>query len=47
MLGRDRLIAGIGLEDILVVETDDVIVVSKRGVPKGEGFGWGVKAAWP
>lgn len=31
MLGRNRLIAGIGLEDILVVETDDVIVVAKRG----------------
>lgn len=31
MMGRDRLIAGIGLEDILVVETDDVIVVAKRG----------------
>jgi len=31
MLGRDRLIAGIGLEDLLVVETGDVIVVAKRG----------------
>lgn len=31
ILGRDRLIAGIGLEDVLVVETDDVIVVAKRG----------------
>jgi mannose-1-phosphate guanylyltransferase/mannose-6-phosphate isomerase len=31
MLGRDRLIAGIGLEDLLVVETDDVIVVAKKG----------------
>lgn len=31
MLGRNRLIAGIGLEDVLVVETDDVIVVAKRG----------------
>ena len=31
ILGRNRLIAGIGLEDILVVETDDVIVVAKRG----------------
>jgi mannose-1-phosphate guanylyltransferase/mannose-6-phosphate isomerase len=29
--GRDRLIAGIGLEDLLVVETDDVIIVAKRG----------------
>lgn len=31
ILGRSRLIAGIGLEDLLVVETDDVIVVAKRG----------------
>jgi len=31
MLGKSRLIAGIGLEDILVVETDDVIVVAKKG----------------
>ncbi|MCL5801937.1 MAG: mannose-1-phosphate guanylyltransferase/mannose-6-phosphate isomerase [Gammaproteobacteria bacterium] len=31
MLGHGRLIAGIGLEDILVVETDDVIVVAKKG----------------
>ena len=31
MLGRNRLLAGIGLEDLLVVETDDVIVVAKRG----------------
>lgn len=31
MLGRSRLIAGIGLEDVLVVETDDVIVVAKKG----------------
>ncbi|MDR3562955.1 MAG: mannose-1-phosphate guanylyltransferase/mannose-6-phosphate isomerase [Negativicutes bacterium] len=31
MLGRDRLIAGIGLEDLLVVETDDVILVAKKG----------------
>lgn len=31
LLGRDRLIAGIGLEDVLVVETDDVIVVAKKG----------------
>ncbi|WP_094603841.1 Alginate biosynthesis protein AlgA [Sporomusa silvacetica DSM 10669] len=31
MLGRNRLIAGLGLEDVLVVETDDVIVVAKRG----------------
>lgn len=31
MLGQSRLIAGIGLEDVLVVETDDVIVVAKKG----------------
>jgi len=31
ILGRSRLIAGIGLEDLLVVETDDVIVVAKKG----------------
>jgi mannose-1-phosphate guanylyltransferase/mannose-6-phosphate isomerase len=31
MLGHSRLIAGIGLEDILVVETDDVIVVAQKG----------------
>jgi len=31
MLGQSRLIAGIGLEDILVVETSDVIVVAKKG----------------
>jgi mannose-1-phosphate guanylyltransferase/mannose-6-phosphate isomerase len=31
MIGRARLIAGIGLEDLLVVETDDVIVVAKKG----------------
>lgn len=31
IIGRDRLIAGIGLKDILVVETDDVIVVTKKG----------------
>lgn len=31
MLGKSRLIAGIGLEDLLVVETDDVIVVAKQG----------------
>jgi len=31
MLGHSRLIAGIGLEDLLVVETDDVIVVAKKG----------------
>jgi len=31
MMSRSRLLAGIGLEDILVVETDDVIVVARRG----------------
>ncbi|WP_094605897.1 Alginate biosynthesis protein AlgA [Sporomusa silvacetica DSM 10669] len=31
ILGHSRLIAGIGLEDILIVETDDVIVVAKKG----------------
>jgi len=31
ILGHSRLIACIGLEDILVVETDDVIVVAKKG----------------
>lgn len=31
MLGRSRLIAGIGLEGLLVVETDDVILVAKQG----------------
>ncbi len=31
IMGKSRLIAGIGLEDTLVVETDDVIVVAKRG----------------
>lgn len=30
-LGRDRLIAGVGVEDIIVVETNDVIVVAKKG----------------
>lgn len=31
MLGRSRLLAGIGLKDLLVVETDDVILVAKKG----------------
>ena len=31
IMGRDRLIAGIGLNDLLLVETDDVIVVAKKG----------------
>ena len=30
-LGKKRCIAGIGLEDLLVVETDDVILITKRG----------------
>lgn len=30
-LGSSRLIAGIGLEDVLVVETGDVILVAKKG----------------
>ncbi|HWR56315.1 MAG TPA: mannose-1-phosphate guanylyltransferase/mannose-6-phosphate isomerase [Negativicutes bacterium] len=30
-LGRDRLIAGVGVEDIIVVETNDVIVVAQKG----------------
>lgn len=30
-VGRDRLIAGIGVDDLLLVETDDVIVVAKKG----------------
>ncbi|MCM1567687.1 MAG: mannose-1-phosphate guanylyltransferase/mannose-6-phosphate isomerase [Dehalobacter sp. 4CP] len=31
MMGQSRLIAGIGLEDLLVIETDDVILVAKKG----------------
>ena len=31
IMGRNRLIAGIGLDDLLLVETDDVIVVAKKG----------------
>jgi len=31
MLGQSRLIAGIGLDDLLVVESDDVILVAKKG----------------
>lgn len=31
VLGQSRFIAGIGLEDILIVETADVIVVAKKG----------------
>ncbi len=30
-LGKKRLIAGVGLNDILVVETDDVILVAQKG----------------
>lgn len=30
-MGHSRLIAGIGLDDLLVAETDDVIVVAKKG----------------
>jgi mannose-1-phosphate guanylyltransferase/mannose-6-phosphate isomerase len=30
-LGRDRLIAGIGVDDLIVVETNDVIVVAQKG----------------
>lgn len=29
--GRSRLIAGIGLKDIMVIETDDVILVAQKG----------------
>ncbi|MDU2063436.1 MAG: mannose-1-phosphate guanylyltransferase/mannose-6-phosphate isomerase [Sporomusaceae bacterium] len=31
LMSRSRLIAGIGLEDLLVVETDDVILVARKG----------------
>ena len=31
IFGRSRLIAGIGLQDIMVVETDDVILVAQKG----------------
>jgi mannose-1-phosphate guanylyltransferase / mannose-6-phosphate isomerase len=31
MLGESRLIAGIGVEDLIIVETTDVILVAKRG----------------
>lgn len=34
-MGKSRLIAGVGLEDVLVVETDDVIVVAQRGASQG------------
>lgn len=29
--GKDRLIAAVGVEDLVIVETDDAILVSKRG----------------
>ncbi|WP_026760623.1 mannose-1-phosphate guanylyltransferase/mannose-6-phosphate isomerase [Selenomonas ruminantium] len=31
VMGNNRLIAGIGLDDLLLVETDDVIVIAKKG----------------
>jgi mannose-1-phosphate guanylyltransferase/mannose-6-phosphate isomerase len=31
LIGQSRLIAGIGLENLLVVETDDVILVAQKG----------------
>lgn len=31
MLGQSRLIAGIGLEDVMIVETADVILVAQKG----------------
>ncbi|MBP2654152.1 MAG: algA [Firmicutes bacterium] len=31
ILGQSRMIAGIGLDDLLVVESDDVILVAKKG----------------
>lgn len=31
MIGNNRLVAGIGLEDLIVVETTDVILVAKKG----------------
>jgi len=31
LLGQNRLLAAIGLEDLLVVETDDVILVAQKG----------------
>ena len=31
IMGHDRHIAGIGLDDLLLVETDDVIVVARKG----------------
>ena len=31
VMGDNRLIAGIGLDDLLLVETDDVVVIAKKG----------------
>lgn len=31
LIGHDRLIAGIGIDDLLLVESDDVIVATKKG----------------
>lgn len=36
MIGRNRLIAGIGFDDLLLVETDDVIVVVKKGIKESK-----------
>ena len=34
ILGSSRLIAGVGLQDIIIVETDDVILVAQKGESK-------------
>ncbi|MGE5328968.1 MAG: mannose-1-phosphate guanylyltransferase [Deltaproteobacteria bacterium] len=31
MIGNNRIIAGVGLENIVVIETDDVILIAKKG----------------
>ncbi|SEH25249.1 mannose-1-phosphate guanylyltransferase/mannose-6-phosphate isomerase [Selenomonas sp. KH1T6] len=31
LIGHDRLIAGIGIDDLLLIESDDVIVATKKG----------------
>jgi mannose-1-phosphate guanylyltransferase/mannose-6-phosphate isomerase len=31
LIGSERLVAGIGLEDTILVETDDVVLVAKKG----------------
>ena len=31
LIGHDRLIAGIGIDDLLLVESDDVVVATKKG----------------